>query len=277
MYSIGEFSRITGLSVKTLRFYHDEKLLAPAWVDPHTGYRYYGPMQIERARIIAQLRSLEFPLEQIREMLACSDDEADLLDFLERQKAALVARLRDYRVMASALDRMIQHEREVRRVMNTSTFEVEEKTLATQLIAGVRMRGKYSDCGKGFARLGKQMGRHACGKCFLLHYDMECRDGDADFEACMPVRRGQGGDGISVRELPGGRCVSLLHRGPYEDLGRSYARILAYVTERGYEALLPTREVYIKGPGMIFRGNPRNYLTEIQILVKEGAAPASAR
>ena len=62
--------------------------------------------------------------------------------------------------------------------------------------------------------------------------------------------------------------MALLHKGPYNELGRSYAKILAFVKEKGYEVLLPTREVYLKGPGMIFKGNPKNYLTEIQMLVK---------
>ncbi|HNT30299.1 MAG TPA: MerR family transcriptional regulator, partial [bacterium] len=44
-------------------------------------------------------------------------------------------------------------------------------------------------------------------------------------------------------------------------------RITAYVNEHGYTVTLPTREIYLKGPGMIFRGNPNNYLTEIQMLV----------
>ena len=103
----------------------------------------------------------------------------------------------------------------------------------------------------------------------MLHYDSEYREDDADFEACMPIRKGKAADGISVRELPGGRCVALVHKGPYEQLGRSYAKILGYIKDKGYEVAMPTREVYLKGPGMIFKGNPRNYLTEIQILVRD--------
>ena len=92
MFTIGEFSKITGLTVKTLRFYHEKGLLVPALVDDQTGYRYYDARQIEKARVIAQLRGLEFTLEQIAEMLAASDDEADILVFLERQKALLQER-----------------------------------------------------------------------------------------------------------------------------------------------------------------------------------------
>ena len=131
------------------------------------------------------------------------------------------------------------------------------------------MKGRYQECGKGFAKIGKSLGWYISGKCFLLHYDAEFKEGGADFEACMPIRKGKAVEGISVRELPGGRYVSLLHKGPYEELARSYAKIMAYIKERGYEIVMPTREVYLKGPGMIFKGNPKNYLTEIQILIKE--------
>ncbi len=72
---------------------------------------------------------------------------------------------------------------------------------------------------------------------------------------------------VSVRRLAGGRCVYLVHKGPYDQLGRWHAKVMEYVQGKGYEVELPTREVYLKGPGMVFRGNPRNYLTEIQVLV----------
>jgi DNA-binding transcriptional MerR regulator/effector-binding domain-containing protein len=269
VFSIGEFSRITGLTVKALRFYHEKGVLTPACVDGQTGYRYYGERQVEKARIIAQLRSLEFSLEHIGDMLASADDEGDLLDHLERQKAVIEEKVRQYRRIGSSLDHIIRREREARMVTQNAPFDVEEKTLDTLLIAGVRLKGRYGECGKGFAKIGWALGRYVSGKCFLLHYDTEYREEDADFEACMPVRKGKPVEGISVRELPGGRCVALIHRGPYEDLGRSYAKILAYLKEKGYQTLSPTREVYLKGPGMIFRGNPKNYLTEIQMLIAD--------
>src|SRR4051812_30433401 len=65
---------------------------------------------------------------------------------------------------------------------------VQEKDVPAVLIAGVRMRGPYSDCGKGFAQIGRKIGRYISGKPMLLHYDDEYREDDADFEACMPVR-----------------------------------------------------------------------------------------
>jgi hypothetical protein len=57
--TIGEFSRLTHLSVRTLRRYHEAALLEPAVVDETTGYRYYGVDQIPTAQVIHRLRELE--------------------------------------------------------------------------------------------------------------------------------------------------------------------------------------------------------------------------
>ena len=130
------------------------------------------------------------------------------------------------------------------------------------------MQGKYSDCGKGFAQIAKSFGRYISGKPLCLHYDDEYRENDANFEVCMPIRKAKDVQGISVRQLPAGRYVSLLHKGPYNELGRSYAKILEYVKAKEYEIVMPTREIYLKGPGIIFKGNPKNYLTEIQLPIK---------
>lgn len=267
MFGIGEFSKISGLPIKTLRFYHEKGLLVPATVDPDSGYRYYDHANVEKAQIIVALRRFEFSLEQIQQILISYDDEADILDFLEQRKGALQQEIRHRKDIVAQLDRIIQIENEARSTMQKSPFQIEEKALEPMWIAGVRMKGKYSDCGQGFAKLGKAVGRHICGKPFCLYYDGEYREEDADMEPCFPIRRRVDVAGISVRELPGGRCVSILHRGPYEELGRSYATVLQYMKDHDHEILLPSREVYLKGPGMIFKGNPRKYLTEIQLVV----------
>lgn len=148
--------------------------------------------------------------------------------------------------------------------MADTSFEIVERELEPVLVAGIRMTGCYGDCGKGFAQLGRQLGRHISGKPLCLFYDGEYREGDANFEPCMPIRKPVEVEGISVRELPGGRCLSLMHLGPYERLRESYAKLRDYLQAHGSNVTLPTREVYHKGPGMIFWGNPKKYLTEIQ-------------
>ena len=264
-FSVGEFSKITGLSVKTLRFYHEKGILMPSRVDESSGYRYYDESKIERARVIVWLREMEFSIEDIADILKEADDESDLLTRLESQKQRIATRMRREREILRALDQVIANEKQARQLLESAPFQVEDKALEPQLIAGYRMKGKYSDCGKGFTLLGRAVGRYICGKPFCLYYDCEYRDGDADIETCFPIRKEVRADGISVRTLPGGPCLSLIHKGLYPQLGRSYEKILRASNQRKAKILLPTREIYLKGPGMIFKGNPKKYLTEIQL------------
>ena len=155
-------------------------------------------------------------------------------------------------------------------MLDDVVFEVGEKNLTDIQVAGLRWKGRYAETGKAFRQLGKLAGRHISGKPMNLYYDADYKEEDADIETCFPVRNMESSGALSVHVLPGGRCVSLVHKGHYENLGRSYAKIMAHIAMRGYKSLLPSREIYLKGPGLIFRGNPKNYLTEIQIMISEG-------
>jgi len=268
VYSIGEFSKITGLTIKTLRFYHEKELLVPRCVDEGSKYRYYAESQVETARVIAKLRELEFGLEQIAEIFASQHSDEDILALLERHQQLIDQKQKQYREIAHSLEIVILQERTARMAAKQpSTMVPEEKSLQPMLIAGVRMKGKYTDCGPGFGKLGRAFGQYIAGPAMMLQYDGEYKENDADFESCFPIRQGQPKDGISVRELPGGRFVCMMHEGPYPEMGRTYAAILDYFKKKGLTYTLPTREIYIKGPGMIFKGNPKNYLTEIQVPV----------
>jgi DNA-binding transcriptional MerR regulator len=88
--SIGRFARLSGLSIHALRHYDELGLLAPAEVDPETGYRFYRSDQLERARQIARLRDLDVPLPRVSAWLAA--DEAERRAILARHRAEIEAR-----------------------------------------------------------------------------------------------------------------------------------------------------------------------------------------
>jgi DNA-binding transcriptional MerR regulator len=267
MLSIGEFSRVTGLTIKTIRLYDEKGLLPPASVRDESGYRYYDAASVERARVIKQLRDLEFSLTEISQILEAGSDEADIVSYLERHEQVIAEKLEKYAQVHRALKTVIQTEREAAMATKQS-FEVEEKTLPTMLVAGIRARGVYGDSGARFGELGRAVGRHIAGKALGLYYDTEYKEADADFESCFPVRKEVEAEGVVVHTIEGGRSVTLVHRGPYAELGRSYQRVFEYIREKKLSPKVPSREVYLKGPGMIFKGNPKKYLTEIQVLVE---------
>jgi DNA-binding transcriptional MerR regulator/DNA gyrase inhibitor GyrI len=267
VFTIGEFSRLSGLTVKTLRFYHEEGLLTPTAIDDETGYRFYDSSKVELARTIAFLKSLDFSLAEIRELLQKVSSDEDLTAELQRQRTVIDGKIRRLQRAAQSLDEFLKAQREGKSIMTQATFQCEEKVLPAIKIAAVRMKAPYDECGQGFAKIGKQFWNQICGPALMLFYDMDYQE-VADYETCMPIRGGKAQNGIEVRDLPGGRCVSLLHQGPYEQLSQSYQKALAYAKEKGYCLVSPCREVYLKAPGMLFKGNPKNYLTEIQLMIE---------
>src|SRR5215210_2858429 len=157
MFSIGEFSTISGITVRTLRFYHELGLLVPATVDPATNYRTYDERNLETAKVIAALRGLEFPLEQIRKILTDCRDDSDALGQLERQQKMLASKVRHYQTVLSTINQLIENERRAREEnkMAAPAPTIQERDVEPVLVAGIRMKSFYSDCGKGFATLGK--------------------------------------------------------------------------------------------------------------------------
>lgn len=101
--TIGDFSRTTHLTVKTLRHYHRVGLLEPEAINPETGYRYYGTDQVPVAQVIRRLRDLEMPIDDVRAVLAAPDITARNtliaahLERLERQLQATAAAMTSLR------------------------------------------------------------------------------------------------------------------------------------------------------------------------------------
>ncbi|PAQ14167.1 MerR family transcriptional regulator [Bacillus sp. FJAT-42315] len=73
MYSIGQFSKICGVPVKTIRYYSDLHLLTPSYIDPETNYRYYDHDKIQVMKKIKLLKSCQFTLMEIKEFVAEAD------------------------------------------------------------------------------------------------------------------------------------------------------------------------------------------------------------
>ena len=86
LFTIGEFARVSRLSVKALRLYDESGLLPPVRTDSVTGYRYYDPAQLERARLVAWLRRLDMPLARIQ----------SVCDLCDTDRSAAVAEIREF-------------------------------------------------------------------------------------------------------------------------------------------------------------------------------------
>jgi effector-binding domain-containing protein len=169
--------------------------------------------------------------------------------------------------IVSTLDQIIIQEKKVQAMLDSNEFEVERKHVDTLLIASVRWQGKYSECGNALRKLYAEMGRFICGKPMDLYHDEDYKEDGADIETAVPIRKGKQVAGITIRELVGGDAISVIHKGPYDLIGRAYEKLTCYAKEQGLSFGPPVRQIYIKGPGFIFK-NPKNYLTEVVYLLQ---------
>jgi DNA-binding transcriptional MerR regulator len=137
--SIGDFSRMTHLSIKTLRHYHDVGLLAPAEIDKITGYRYYAKSQVTAAQVIRRLRELGMPVEEVRSILATSDPAARAklilghLGRLERQLKETHAAVVSLRALIERPDTPIAIEHRV--AQKTPALAISERVTVKEVSA----------------------------------------------------------------------------------------------------------------------------------------------
>lgn len=180
----GAFARATGLSNKALRLYDSSGLLTPVEVDPHSGYRYYAPGQIARARRIALLRQAGMPLTRIQELTASDDAEAALLlgqwwseqQDETAQRAGIVAYLRDALLDRPGPSLSVQTRHAPERTLATITARVTQHALVKTII-GLRVR----------LREHLQATGAACGEeHWVLYHGVVTPDGDGPIEVCVP-------------------------------------------------------------------------------------------
>ena len=82
MFKIGDFSRLSFVTVKTLHYYDAIGLLKPVKVDRFTGYRYYSADQLPRLNYIRNLKSLGLSLEQITTLINDSFSPSQMRNIL---------------------------------------------------------------------------------------------------------------------------------------------------------------------------------------------------
>ncbi len=114
----------------------------------------------------------------------------------------------------------------------------------------------------------KTLGGLIRGKPFCLHYEIEYKEENANFMPCFEIKKLISIPGIKCFSTKAGKAISLVHRGPYNTLAKAYFKLFQYIQEKKYSITIPIMERYIKGSGLVFKDNPKNYLMEIIVFKK---------
>jgi len=244
--SIGDFSQITHLSVKTLRRYHEAGLLAPAEIDPHTGYRYYALTQVPTAQVIRRFRELGMPVREVGEVLSASDPQARS-DLIAGHLDRLESQLDETRAAATALRRLLQPA--------SAPIQVElraAEALTTAAICATVDHGQiltwYSEAMTELDRTLRTAHIRPAGPCGGL-YDNEMFTLERGYAAVyVPVADPPSSGRIRPFTVPAAELAITVHHGPHDDIDVSYGQLGTYVTEHALAVAGPVRETYLTGP-----------------------------
>lgn len=261
MYKISDFSKIANLTVKALRYYDEENILKPSHRDNENSYRYYDESDFKKAQLILMLKELDFSIAEIKDVLANCSRPEDLSYYLKEKKEMIEARISNEKELIKRIDLYIKHNDMEDEIMD---YKIEVREIAPVTVASIRFRGKYSDVGQYFGKIFRAVKGNAAGTSFSLYHDAEFNE-NADIEVCVPIAGTINDSSITVKKLPGVKAICTTHKGSYDSLNLAYKAIMDYSNEHNLKCLTPSREIYVKGPGMIFKGNVNNYITEILV------------
>lgn len=262
---IGRFSQITRLSIRMLRHYDEVGLLRPALVDPSSGYRYYSLAQASDAQKIRLLRSLEMPLEEIKELLAASPEA--LQAHLHQHRLRLEARLAQYQQAIYTLEHLSSQQ--------LTSYTVGLRQEAPQFVLTKRCRSSLeamkADLGKVFGELFAVLGRQnlrLVGAPFVSYPRAEFNEEDLEYEVGLPTDQpAQAPAGLNSYQLPASPVAYTLHVGPYESVERAYQAVTAWVQEHGHTLAGAPREHYLVSKDQV--EDPALYRTELLWPIQE--------
>ncbi|MBA8792524.1 DNA-binding transcriptional MerR regulator [Friedmanniella endophytica] len=256
MLTIGEFSRLTQLSVRTLRRYHEGALLEPAVVDEATGYRYYSLDQIPTAQVIHRLRELDVPLGDVQRILRTPDPEVRaglVADHLQR----LEAELDRTRAAVVSLRRLLRPD--------PAPIAVELRAEPARTVAAVEAVVRHGDVASWFAgamaELGAAVGTAVTGPPGGTFenalFEQERGRALVYLPTDAPPRTGR----VHPVTLPAVELAVTTHVGEHDGVEVTYGQFGTWVIENAMSVAGPVRERYLVGPADA--EDPEAWRTEI--------------
>jgi DNA-binding transcriptional MerR regulator/effector-binding domain-containing protein len=258
--SIGDFSLMTHLSIKTLRYYHQVGLLEPAAVDPQTGYRSYRVEQIPTAHIIQRFRELTMPVDEVKAVLAAPDintRNALIAAHLHRLEGELehtrqtVMSLRNL-LQPTASPLLVEH----RTVLATPSVAIQAEVDLADL--ALWYHGALGELSATIAMQGMQPAGPAGGlfSTTLFHYER----GEATVFVPIAGTIKTVGRVVSL-VVPAVELAVTLHTGSHASMSQTYAALGVYVAKHALAIVGPVREYYLVDERTT--SDPNQWRTEI--------------
>jgi len=269
MLKIGDFSKLSYVSIKALRLYDEMGLLKPISVDRFTGYRFYSANQLPRLNRILAFKDLGFSLEQIAQLLNEQISSEQMRGMFRLKHAELHQQIEEDR---SRLVRVESRLKQIEQEDKMSDYDVVIKKIAPMTVATIReVLPNYFSVGRLFQELMGYLSEQGMTKFAYdaaIWHDPGYKESDVDGEAVFSIDRlVPETDRIKVYELQGYDSIAcVIHQGSYYTLNNSYTHLLTWIENNGYRVIDPNREFYIQGGAEL---DNDSYITEIQFPVEK--------
>lgn len=267
MYTIGQFSKIGQVSVKTLRYYDSIALLVPTYTDKSTNYRYYSEDQIAHLLLILELKKYDLKLEQIKAVLD-SNDTRLLKTFLNEQLHEIDKNIMHNIEMKSLIQRKLNKISSGGNIMEErKEFEISLQEFNPVKVISVRQTITMDNInglfGKAFEKAFKN-GISPVGAPMTVYHDKNFNYDNADIELLLPIPQNCPYNEAGMFEP--GLCAYTVFNGGYSQIGDAYANVMKWIEENNYEICGAPFDVYIKGPQQT--SAPDDFITEVYFPVK---------
>jgi len=270
MFKIGDFSKLTLVSIRMLRYYDEINLFKPLYIDDFTNYRYYNAKQISTLNKIVGLRNLGFKADDIRVIMHEEDNDKQI-ELLNSKHADLVKQIHDDELRLTKLKRFIEDYNKEER--NLRFEAVIKKVPSCKVVAINTVMENYTDEGELWGRFMGLVSKNnlfpnmvMSGLCYAEFFDENPDMKEIHIEIGIEVRELKDNvDELVFKELKEiDEAVCVLVAGDYvPNIQDGINFIAKWIEENNYEVNGSPRTVYIKGPDG--EKNPENYLTEIQV------------
>lgn len=243
---IGAFSRLTHLSVKTLRYYHEVGLLEPATVDPLTGYRYYGTGQAETAQLVRRFRDVGMPVADVKAVLG-APDQASRDRLLAAHLDRLQLQLSQTEAAVDSLRRMLGRSLEPIRITEQDLAGATTLSVAAD-VARADLGSWWHGSLQRLRAAADDAGIVASGPVGALYEDGLFTEEQGNARLYLPINDTARIPEPGMRfELPAGRYAVAAYDGPHAEADRVYAALGTYAADSGRDAAGPVREHYLTG------------------------------
>ena len=276
-YTIGEISKITGLSITTLRFYDKKKLFQPEIRDEFTNYRYYSDKQILIGALIYEYRAVGYSIESMKAVLT----DLNIESMLQAQAKSLALLEEEIKVKQRQIGR-------IKNICNQTIDAIQNfqphLPLSEQVVISVypaktvlfnRMKSELVSEGLWWDRyldllqIRDREGLTVCGpltSIFHIPYTERFSQTPGDLELCFPIRE-EDAKSPNIRHMKERLTASLVFQGDYRTLFTAYTNLLSIVLQKNYSVSGPPMEEYLIE--LVQTRNPEEYMTRIHLPIEK--------